>query len=339
MNDQDYPNIYEDLKESEILIRYDDQKNAVLEFDDFKLFLQEFPSYIRLTEEKQFGLYNVKAIKSKSTHNDELLDKYKRLSSLENILKLISTERSVTSPRCYAYELFERRKITIHSSIDYEVFIQVDFKTIEQVEEIYSKLSSVNKPQFELEKSFLLKAIEDIFKSNKVSTKLTFNDVITNLEEICLEHELLHKAYIDKLDTDSIRFDYQKKIQEVNDKLQSILSDMQNKMIVPPIALILVYANVFDKATTVKGITMLVLIAFFGIVTYYGYNQILIIKNYQSNIQSWKKFYQKFLSKNYAKLSNDFSKSSIIATNIEIIIWITIVINWILYIIAFAFMF
>lgn len=335
-----YSKTYSDFESDGILIQYDGTNfDSLLKFDQFEKFLKQFPNYKYLFNEKQLEKFHIKDVLIQSEDEEKLFEKYKTLQCLDDIFSILSISKKTSMPRCYEYEIFTTKKIIIKSSVCYKTVVQLDSKTINQLDGMSKKFLQLNKSQLELEKSFLLKAIEDVFKQNKAKKLFTFDDVLENLEEVYQEHELLSKSYIDKLDTNAMRFDYQKKIQEVNDKLQSVLSDIQNKMLIPPIALILAYANIFDKEGTVKGLAMLTLFAFFGIVTYYGYNQVQIIQNYQNNIKSWARFYKKFISKNYTKLSSDFVKSSKIATSIRSSIWISIGVNWVLYIIAFAFMF
>jgi len=332
----EYQNI-DNVLEDGMVIHYDNNKNAIITFSDFELFLKEFPSIKYLLQEKQVGKYTVVDISSKT--DSENIRKYKLIGLLDNIINKISISRKNSSPRCYEYEIFNTKKTVIKNTLTFETLKSLSDSFFEQLSYIDERLSTLNKPQLELEKSFLAKSIEDVLKQKNIEQDITFNNLVESFSEVCEEHEVLQKAYLDSLDTNSIKFDYQKKTQEVNDKLQTILSDMQNKLIIPPIALIVAIANIYDKPTAIQGLTMFILFFFFVIVAYYAYNQYKILDNYILTINSWKKFYLKFLSKNFKKIEKNFKNISDIASNIQNTIVVTSIINFILYVIAFAFIF
>jgi len=323
--------------EDGIVIHYDEEKNAIITFSNFELFLKAFPSSRYLLKEKQVGKYNIVDIETESDSIN--LKKYKELATLDNILNKISISRINSTPRCYEYEIFNTKKTIIKNTISLDVLESLNDEFFQQLHYINERLSALNKPQLELEKSFLVKSIEDVLKQKNLTQSITYDDLVNCFNEICEEHELLQKAYMDSLDTNTIKFDYQKKTQEVNDKLQTILSDIQNKLLIPPLGLIITLANIYDKPPLIKSLTMLVLFFFFVLVGIYAYNQYKILDNYLSTIEHWKNFYIKFLSKNFKKVAGDFKNISKIASSIQHTIVITSVINFILYIIAFAFIF
>jgi len=331
-----YQNI-DNVLEDGIVIHYDEEKNAIITFSNFELFLKAFPSSRYLLEEKQVGKYNIVDIETESDIIN--LKKYKELETLDNILNKISISRVTATPRCYEYEIFNTKKTIIKNTISSDVLDSLNDDFFQQLLYIDERLSTLNKPQLELEKSFLAKSIEDVLKQKNLTQSITYDDLVNCFNEICEEHELLQKAYMDSLDTNAIKFDYQKKTQEVNDKLQSILSDIQNKLLIPPLGLIIALANIYDKPLLIKSLTMFVLFFFFVLVGIYAYNQYKILDNYLSTIEHWKNFYIKFLSKNFKKVARDFKNISNIASNIQYTIAITSVINFILYIVAWAFIF
>ncbi len=334
-----YIHSYNDFNDDNININYNDLKRAEVTFSDLSLFIKHFPNYSFVSNEKLVGTYIVDTIICEDASSLAIYEKYKKLSLLDSIMHKISLDKKNSTPRCYEYEVFNTKKTLIKNTITLEVLEKLDDSFFEQISYIDERLSTLNKPQLELEKSFLAKSIEDVFKQKNIQKNSTYNDLVKCFNEICEEHELLQKAYLDSLDTNSIKFDYQKKTQEVNDKLQTILSDMQNKLIIPPIALIVALANIHDKPILIKSLTMFILFFFFVIVGYYAYNQYKILDNYILTIENWKKFYLKFLSKNFKKIETNFKNISDIASNIQNTIAITTGINFILYIIAWAFIF
>lgn len=334
-----YIHSYNDFEDDNINIKYNDLKRAEITFSDLSLFIKNFPNYSFVCNEKLIETYKIDNIICEDDANEKSYEKYKEISVLDSIINKISLDSKKSSPRCYEYEIFNTRKTLIKNTITLAVLEKLDDDFFKQINYINERLSTLNKPQLELEKSFLAKSIEDVFKQKNIQKNSTYDDLVECFDEICEEHELLQKAYLDSLDTNSIKFDYQKKTQEVNDKLQTILSDMQNKLIIPPIALIIALANIHDKPILIKSLTMFILFFFFVIVGYYAYNQYKILDNYILTIDNWKKFYLKFLSKNFKKIETNFKNISDIASNIQNTIAITSVVNFILYVIAWAFIF
>lgn len=330
-----YTHSYNDFNDDGINIKYNDLKSAEITFNNLSLFIENFPSYSFVCNEKLIATYKIDNIVCEDDSNKKSYEKYKEISVLDNIINKISLDSKKSSPRCYEYEIFNTRKTLIKNTITLAVLETLDDDFFKQINYINERLSTLNKPQLELEKSFLAKSIEDVFKQKNS----TYDDLVECFDEICEEHELLQKAYLDSLDTNSIKFDYQKKTQEVNDKLQTILSDMQNKLIIPPIALIVALANIHDKPILIKSLAMFILFFFFVIVGYYAYNQYKILDNYILTIDNWKKFYLKFLSKNFKKIEKNFQNISDIASNIQNTIIVTSVINFILYGITLIYLF
>ncbi len=334
-NYQSIDNVLEDG----MVIHYNQNEHAVLKFQDFDTFIQRHPNITFLMKEKLVGKYTVDRFEQEG-EEDKLLKKYREIKVLDSIIDKISISKKTSSNRCYEYELFNTKKISIKSFIDKRLLEKMDENFSQKLEFISSKLNSLSTSQLGLERSFLSKAIEDILKHNQVKgIEVTYIDIIEYIDEICEEYELLQKSYIDSLDSNSIRYDYQKKTQEINDKLQSISSDIQNKSILPPIALLIVLANIYNKPLMIQIITMMILFFFFALTSVYGYSQIKILNSHIRSIKEWKNFYRKFLSKNYIKLENRFKDSHDTAKRIRMIIKVTLFIHWIMYLGVIAFFF
>ena len=282
------------FEDKKIIIEYNNQYEATILFEDPKLFIEEFPNKLFLFENTLYAdnNYKVKEIKPK----DKLPNAYFELEKLDNIFKKISLNKKPNGNRSYAYEIFGNKKIVVINSIDYEHALKLDKKNLDSLNELYIKFINMPKAQIELHKTFLIKAIETIFKNKD---KITFNDIIDNWNEICAEYELLHIAYLDTLNTNILRFDYQKKLQEFNEKLHSVMSDIQNKAIIPPIAIILAFTNIYEKSLKVKEATLYLLILFIIIIFIYQYNQVKFLDEYKNTISKWEVFYKRNMNKQY----------------------------------------
>ena len=192
------------------------------------------------------------------------------------------------------------------------------------------------KSQIQLHKTFLIKAIETTFKTKG---RLTFNDLIEHWNEICSEYELIHTAYLDTLDTNALRYDYQKKLQEFSDKLNSVMSDVQNKAIIPPIAVLLTLANIYDKPIKIKIVVFILLLLFVAIITIYQYFQITFLDEYKNVIKKWEVFYKRTMSKQYTLFKEQYNQIYERIKNIQIMFYINMVILLIMIAIASAFIF
>jgi len=322
------------FENKKITIEYNNQYEATILFEDPKLFIDEFPSKLFLFKNTLYANHNykVKAIKPK----DKLPNAYFELEKLDNILKKISLNKKPNGNRSYAYEIFGNKKTIIVNSIDYNHALNLDKKILDSLDEFYNKFINMPKTQIKLHKIFLVKAIETIFKNKD---KITFNDMIDNWNEICTEYELLHVAYLDTLNTNTLRFDYQKKLQEFNDKLHSVMSDIQNKAIIPPIAIILAFTNIYEKSLKIKGVTLCLLVLFVTIISMYQYNQINFLDEYKNTINKWEIFYKRNMNKQYNIFKEQYNQLYNRIQKIKTTFYINIALQFIMLVISLSFIF
>jgi hypothetical protein len=97
-----------------------------------------------------------------------------------------------------------------------------------------------NNSDYKINIEFLKKSIYDQFEG-KIKNKETiyFYEIIEKLEQIYDDYELIKRAYIDSLNPDKLKEDFQKKYQEALTYLNSILTDIHTKTLFIPIAIIL----------------------------------------------------------------------------------------------------
>ena len=324
--------------DSKITIYYDDEKNAILEYEDPRLFVEKFPSahFLKSGEihTNTIAIYGVKEIKPKNTN--PLPAAYFELQKLDFILQSISPIKQKAGSYTYKYEIFGSKKLTIYNRVDYHHLQSIDQNFLVSLDEFYNKFTTMPKSQKQLHATFLIKAIESTFKTKSI---ITFDELIENWNDICSEYELLHTAYLDTLDTNALRFDYQKKLQEFSDRLNSIMSDIQNKALIPPIAIVLVLVNIYDKSLTVKILTSLLLFFFVVIIVIYQYFQIASLEEYKTIIKRWESFYKKSMNKQYTLFKEQYNQLYNRIDKIKFIFTINIVILLIMFAVSFAFIF
>jgi hypothetical protein len=259
------------------------------------------------------------------------------LEYLDNLFELISIDRKKGKGRSYKYELFYSKKTIVYGYVDYEHLHKVNDEFLNPIKHLYTKFTQKDYKS-ELEKKFILKAIEDVFKNEK---EITFNDIIDNWENICEEYEIIQRAYIESLDTQKLKFDYEKKLQEMHDQLYSILNNIQNKMIIPPLAIAFVVANVYDKPISVKLFSVCVVFIFVLIITAYSILQYNYLSNAEQSFNRWKQLYKKHITKNFShkwkerfeKLENFISYIKLLLIGSNLIFWLFVFLLFIFFLV------
>jgi len=321
-----------------VILEYDDTKEAIAIVSDFKLFIKEFPSKKYLFENKLYTdgpSLNIKDIKPKTSNIQKYIDLYKKSEILENLLEIISIDRQEDNGRSYAYELFYSKKTIVSTKLDYTHLKKITPQLVNNVSNFLSMLST-NSSHLELNKKFILKAIEIIFKDKKT---IELNDLIDKWQDICEEFEILQRAYIENLDTQKLKFDYEKKIQELNDQLYNVLNNIQNKIILPPLAIMILAINISNKPYNIQILAMISLFMFLSIISIYSCLQLQFLNNHKNIITKWQQFYEKNLNKNFYTLKQRFNKLFDLLNYINITIKISNLLIWSSYFLIFIIIF
>lgn len=165
----------------------------------------------------------------------------------------------------------------------------------------YSRFNTKSELDKEIRITFLKKAIEDTFTEDEI----TFVDVINKFERLIQQYEIIVRAYIEELNTEKIKYDYEKRIQEINEKLSSMVGDIHTKQIILPIAFVIGVAQI--KSDTSFFIAVMIffgLSLFTSLLTMYRNTQTKLIQTIEKNVEYWEDFYKTNLKSLY---KNDIS--------------------------------
>lgn len=165
----------------------------------------------------------------------------------------------------------------------------------------YSRFNTKSELDKEIRITFLKKAIEDTFSEDEI----TFVDVINKFERLIQQYEIIVRAYIEELNTEKIKYDYEKRIQEINEKLSSMVGDIHTKQIILPIAFVIGIAQIkHDTSFFIAIMIFFGLSLFTSLLTMYRSTQTKLIHTIEKNVEYWEDFYKTNLKSLY---KNDIS--------------------------------
>ncbi|WP_457634731.1 hypothetical protein [Persephonella sp.] len=215
---------------------------------------------------------------------------------LETLLNLIKDYIDSTS-KDYIIILSKNKKIKIKEKFNKETFLFIsrNFKNIIPIlDDILADITNENGRKINI--IFFINAIEKVFP-NKY--EIVTDELIYNLSEIYNEYELFQRSYLNSLDVDKIKQDYQEKILSLVDKLNSLTSDLIMKTIIIPIGFAIAFSQISKNVT--KNFIILFFVWFFT----------LVFLNYLKGLFSIKKIIYneiKYLENNIKNKENQFEK-------------------------------
>lgn len=177
----------------------------------------------------------------------------------------------------------------------------IDNKILSLMRISYSRFNTKSELDKEIRITFLKKAIEDTFSEDEI----TFVDVINKFERLIQQYEIIVRAYIEELNTEKIKYDYEKRIQEINEKLSSMVGDIHTKQIILPIAFVIGIAQIkHDTSFLIAIMIFFGLSLFTSLLTMYRNTQTKLIHTIEKNVEYWEDFYKTNLKSLY---KNDIS--------------------------------
>ncbi|MDN5093396.1 hypothetical protein [Aliarcobacter butzleri] len=232
---------------------------------------------------------------------DKLIISYKNIKYLDLLINKIAIDKRDTENHTITYEIIQKKKLSIKNFLDFDSIINIDSKILSLMRMSYSRFNTKSELDKEIRITFLKKAIEDTFSEDEI----TFVDVINKFERLIQQYEIIVRAYIEELNTEKIKYDYEKRIQEINEKLSSMIGDIHTKQIILPIAFVIGIAQI--KPDTSFFIAIMIffgLSLFTSLLTMYRNTQTKLIQTIEKNLEYWEDFYKTNLKSLYR---NDIS--------------------------------
>lgn len=258
------------------------------------------------------------------------LDIYEKVVSFQNLLTDISDDVE-TDLNNKIYTFFDTKKIKINSS-----FEENDIKFILQncqnfginIKKLYDDLEFENQKQIRI--IFFKKALEITFKKSD----LTMSDVLHNINDILQEYEAHYRAYINSLEPEKIKAEFEEEHNRFLKELNSILADVHNKVIFIPIAFIF-GATQFTTGSTLKGVMIIAgMMIFSTFISLFLHTHSRVLAILDDDISSKKKFFEKENPSLFKKYQNKLTSIEKLSKSIKTRITITNYTTWLLVIIA-----
>lgn len=171
---------------------------------------------------------------SSEDEENKYLEIHRLIINLQSMLKSIS---NYTNEKNFyiEYIIFDSKKITISSE-----FTDTDIELIENNEKnfgitianLFEEIGVKNEKK--IREVFFKKSLEIVFGNNNI----TVSEVLKNIEKIFSEYEAHYRAYINTLEPEKIKYQFEEEHNAFLKDLNTILGDVHNKIIFIPIAFI-----------------------------------------------------------------------------------------------------
>ncbi|WP_129081394.1 ATP synthase subunit B family protein [Halarcobacter anaerophilus] len=231
-------------------------------FKDF----DEFLNVNRVNNISEF--YYIHEFKYSSLSTEKKLDfimQYEKISQLFNIINQISIDKDKEGLSDYKYTIFDKRKIFIHSLYNKkDILIFQNIKNIDELINTFTDEILVNAEK-RINKIFLINALEDTLSKDK--KQININEIFPLLSKVYDEYQIHHRAYINSLDPAKLKEDANKALKEYFSKLNTLLSDVNSKIIFLPIAFI-VSLGQMSSQTQAKNFIILLGMSIFCLILY-----------------------------------------------------------------------
>ena len=275
---------------------------------------------------------------------------YNNILSLQEIFIDISDHLDDESEiNINTYTFFDTKKINIKSSYkfkDLETILDSD-KQIDQnnknrieteptfgliVSNLYEALELKNEKK--IKSIFLKKAIEVTFSSKYID----MSDILKNIDQIFEEYESHYRSYINSLEPEKIKHKFEEEHNSFLKELNTILSDVHNKIIFIPIAFIF-GASQLTSGTLCKGLIIIIGMFIFSIfVSLFLDTHFKVLNILDNKIKEREKHYQEKESTLYKSYISKIIELKDLSENIRKRITIIRYSNWILTLCATIFL-
>lgn len=155
--------------------------------------------------------------------------------------------------KCTTYTIFDTKKIKIKSDFykeDIEFILNNNINFGEIVYDLYNDLEVVSEKK--IKTIFFKKAMEITFNNKN----LQMSDILRNIAKLFEEYESHYRAYINSLEPEKIKQQFQEEHNSFLKELNSILTDVHNKIIFIPLAFIF-GASQLSSSDSLKSIIII----------------------------------------------------------------------------------
>lgn len=256
---------------------------------------------------------------------------YDAVCILQKIVGNIATgvPEDVSASSDVKYTIFDKRKFIVSSK-----YIYTDVKMIEKQENFFSLISELDDETMrESDKRtnvlFLINAFENVFVDQK--EEITFSQILTNLQAIYEEYQIHHRAYINSLEPGKLKETFEKDIQDYLGKLNSLLSDVNSKMIFLPIAFIVSLGQLSDKEQVKNLVIMMGMFIFCLLVHKFSRTQQELLAAIKDDIDDKKLSFEKNVSKFFKELEPKITRLSKLVEAIDKRFKWTIGLTWVIF--------
>jgi len=262
--------------------------------------------------------------------DDEYINTYKIILALQNILKDIS-DNADEEVKYDTYTFFDSKKFkiqTLFQDDDISFILNSSPSFGHDVQKLYDELELASERQTRV--IFFKKAIESTFKDRELST----SSIIRHLQNIFEEYEAHYRAYINSLEPEKIKYEFEDEHNKFLKELNSILGDVHNKVIFIPIAFIF-GASQLTSGTTLKGMMIIFGMFIFSIfVSLFLDTHTKVLNILNTNIIDRKNFYKDENPSLYKKFKLKIEALEDLVKSIQFRISITKYSNWLLTIVV-----
>ncbi len=268
-----------------------------------------------------------------SDENEEFFQYYNAICKLHKVINNLAVDIiEESSFSDVKYTIFDRRKLTIDSQYSYEDLLHTqtyeNFFSI--VDELYDEtISETDKRANSL---FLINALEIVFTNKK---EITFSEILNNIQEIHEEYQIHHRAYLNSLEPGKLKEAFEKNIQESIGKLNTLLSDINNKMIFLPLAFIVSLGQLSNQTQAKNIIILLGMFIFCLLVDKFSTTQMELLKIIKDDIDDKENSFKSSTLKFFKELEPKITRLSHLADTVDDRFKWTIRLTWIIFIIVF----
>lgn len=267
-----------------------------------------------------------KKITSFQTSENKYLQTHSIILKLQDILKDIADDVE-SQVKNKIYTIFDSKKIKITSDFnldDIEFILEKDPNFGKTVSNLYDELEL--KSEKKTRSIFFKKSLELTFKEKNIQ----MSDMLKNLEKIFTEYESHYRAYINSLEPEKIKAQFEEEHTSFLKDLNIILGDVHNKIIFIPIAFIFGASQLTTGGDFKGGIIITGMLTFTIFVHLFLRTHRKVLDILNSKIKDRKEYYEDKEPTLFKKYKSRIEELLNLSRNIDTRINIIKCSNWIL---------